>query len=672
MWIFLGTLTYLLFWLTCIVSYTIHYLTSVIQITSFSQVIYTLNAGAEGAQGTIGTAVGGFFAMYWPLLVLGTILYGVFLYVCLRRHKAKKAGQPFFTSKKMGTVFNCSAIGALLITGCTLGARTAQGYSVLGIGEYMKNVNRVTDLYENSFVESNTVTLDFPEKKKNLIYIVVESLESTYTDQEHGGGYPEDLMPNLYQLAKEGTDFSPAGTKELNGAYVASNTGWTVAGLVAQSSGTPLNVGNGDFCRNFQSDDQFMPHLTTLGDILKEAGYHNYFMCGSDAAYAGRANYYRQHGDYEILDWGTAKNSGFIPKDYAVWWGFEDLKLFDWAKQKLPEIAKNDQPFNFTMLTADTHFEDGYLCPECEDEFDSQYENVIACSDRQISKFVRWVQEQDFYKDTTIVIAGDHLSMDGSVPQTAGPDYDRKSFAIVLNGPRYELETQRSFTTLDLFPTILESLGVQIEGHRLGLGTSLYSDEPTLAEALGIMELNAELTAESVYYTNVIMSGDQTRRNSNKNPDSPDEPVNEEPVNITPPSAQQYIENQEQFSDPNFVYTPPVQDYNPGYDPGYGQGTYVPPVSEQPTPPAPEPPASAQPTPSAPQPPASEQPTPPAPQPPVSELPGDPNPGGNGGGNSGSETPGGNTGTENPGGSGSTTGGTTGQDAPAAAQGSLQ
>ena len=34
----------------------------------------------------------------------------------------------------------------------------------------------------------------------------------------------------------------------------------------------------------------------------------------------------------------------------------------------------------------------------------------------------------------------------------------------------------RDFSTLDFFPTTLASLGVQIEGDRLGLGTNLFSN----------------------------------------------------------------------------------------------------------------------------------------------------------------------------------------------------
>ena len=44
--------------------------------------------------------------------------------------------------------------------------------------------------------------------------------------------------------------------------------------------------------------------------------------------------------------------------------GYEDQKLFENAKEKLSEIGIKDEPFNFTMLTVDTHFEDGYVCEQ--------------------------------------------------------------------------------------------------------------------------------------------------------------------------------------------------------------------------------------------------------------------------------------------------------------------
>lgn len=229
----------------------------------------------------------------------------------------------------------------------------------------------------------------------------------------------------------------------INGGQVTNNTSWTVAGMVAQTSGTPLGVSNSKYNHSFDEDMLFMPNVVSLGDLLKEQGYSNTLMCGSEASYAGRANYFRQHGDYTILDLNEAHESGKLPKDYHEWWGFEDSKLIEFAKEEITELAKQDQPFNFTMLTADTHFKDGYLCEDCPDTFDEQYENVIMCSDQRIAEFVHWIQQQDFYQDTVIVLAGDHLSMDGLINQEVGLDCQRKTYFTVINGPDYILNKTR-------------------------------------------------------------------------------------------------------------------------------------------------------------------------------------------------------------------------------------
>lgn len=613
MWITLGILIYLVFWLTCIAAYAVHYLSDTIQITSFSQVLYTLSAGTEGAEGTVGAAVAGFFQSYWLLLIIGTVIFAYYIYLCIERNKAKKENHEFFAAKT-GRIFSCSVIGTAIVISCLFGAELYRGWHVLGIQEYVENVNRVSQLYEDHFVDPSEVTIEFPKEKRNLIHIVVESLESSYTNQENGGAYQEDLIPSLYKMAKSGTDFSPSGTKELNGAIVTNNSGWTVAGLVAMSAGLPLNVGNDSFNRNFKNQDQFLPHITTLGEILESNGYKNFFMCGSDGSFAGRSNYYEQHGDYTIYDYQAALKEEMIPAGYHVWWGFEDAKLFSWAEEKLETIAKEDQPFNFTLLTADTHFPDGYPCELCENKYDSQYKNVVACTDRQIANFVDWVSKQDFYKDTTIVITGDHLSMDGSVGKSAPEDYERQAYAVVINGPDYTLKKTRQFTTLDIFPTIIEALGAKIEGHRLGLGTSLYSEALTLLESMGEATLNAELSADSQYYTDVILSGDDSKLPIKTNTSTSEEtsqtseaPTTEEPpMEYEAPIPPYYEEPAERLENPDYVYsgssneeeswTPPAQTYpsqaedttdlvvtTPTYTPTYPTYTPTTPTTPEPT-----------------------------------------------------------------------------------------
>lgn len=243
-----------------------------------------------------------------------------------------------------------------------------------------------------------------------------------------------------------------------------------------------------------------------------------------------------------------------------------------------------------------------------------------------MNEFIDWIQQQDFYEDTTIVISGDHLSMDGSVAQNIPGGYDRKAYFTVLNGPEYTTDTSREYCTLDIFPTIVEAMGAKIDGGKLGLGTSLYSGEETLIERMGLRQLNAELTAASDYYNDVIMSGDET------DPDKKKEPAKEM---IEQPDGEQYEENRDNFSDPNYTWTAPAVPYYPTYTPpvtptpedpeqpgtpigsdpgtnGGGSQTPVPPTSQTPTP---EPPVSTDPLPD---PPVS---TVPDPQPPVDPTP---------------------------------------------------
>ena len=149
-----------------------------------------------------------------------------------------------------------------------------------------------------------------------------------------------------------------------------------MGGLFTQTAGLPLQIAIDGNDMDTQSD--FFPYMINLGDILLEQGYKQSLMIGSDAVFGGGKLYFEKHGNYDMLDYFYAKSNKKIPEDYHVFWGYEDEKLFSYAKEQLSELSKDDKPFNFTMLTVDTHFEDGYVCEKCENEFtDNQYANVM-------------------------------------------------------------------------------------------------------------------------------------------------------------------------------------------------------------------------------------------------------------------------------------------------------
>lgn len=373
-------------------------------------------------------------------------------------------------------------------------------YSIqtLHLMEVYKAYTESSTYVKDNYVNPATAALKFPEKKRNLIHIYAESVESSFFSKELGGYMDENLMPELYNFSKTGVHFSD--NDKMGGSHQTYGSSWSVAGVVNMECGVPLKIpmdGN-----SYGKAGEFLPGITNLGDVLEKQGYNQTLMFGSDAEFGGLDVYFTQHGKYRIFDVKEARNQGLIPQDYNVWWGFEDDKLFDFAKTELSRLNNEGKPFHFNMETADTHFPDGYVSPNLKRTRASQYADVIAYSDAQIAAFVKWVQTQPFYENTTIVITGDHLSMDRNFFKDFDPAYKRAPFNLFINAPVKQglKDKNRQFSPLDMFPTIVSSIGVEIPNNRLGLGTDLFSGQPTIIERDGLEKFNEELGKRSNYY----------------------------------------------------------------------------------------------------------------------------------------------------------------------------
>lgn len=370
------------------------------------------------------------------------------------------------------------------------------------LDDYIKNMNNVSTIFEDYYVDSSKVEIEFPKKKRNLIFLVVESLESSNVSRKNGGLVDESYSPYLEKLALKYTNFS--SSDKIGGLTQVSNTSYTIAGLVSHTAGIPLKTPV-DW-NTYKSNKSSLSGAYSIGDLLRDNGYKNYFMLGSDANYGGRKQYFQQHGNYEIYDYYWAIEQGKISDDYKVWWGYEDLKLYDYAKEKLLEISKNDEPFNFTMLTADTHFTDGYMDKECQNKFSNVYANSFYCADYKIGKFIEWVQQQSFYKNTTIVIVGDHLVVQDGLYKD---DSNRYIYNVLINSAlSTDNNKNRVATHFDMYPTTIAALGAKIDGDKLGLGVNLYSSKKTLIEEVGAKYLNIELLKKSNYYNDYIIGDD--------------------------------------------------------------------------------------------------------------------------------------------------------------------
>ncbi len=391
--------------------------------------------------------------------------------------------------------------GAAALSIIVLANTVSSFWEGVGISEYLESRSTYSSFIDENYVDPASVELTFPEEKRNLIYIFLESTENTFSSTEYGGAFDDNDISELTQISLANENFSGSDSLLDGGVPMVGGT-WTMAALFSQTSGLPLltTLENNEM----SGQDEFFPGATTLGDILDEAGYNQVFLCGSEASFGGRELYFTTHGNYEIRDLYYYTGNGTLPEDYYVWWGYEDLYLFENAKTELEALAAQDEPFNLTMLTVDTHFEDGYVCDLCEDETDNQYSNVYRCASRQVAEFLEWCETQDWYENTTIIISGDHLTMDSDFCEAVSDDYTRTVYTTIINGAaERQTDTYREYSTLDMFPTTLAALGVDIPGDKLALGTNLYSASSTLLEIYGYSEFNSGLSSKSELMDNL-------------------------------------------------------------------------------------------------------------------------------------------------------------------------
>lgn len=412
----------------------------------------------------------------------------VILYFCMKKYKSKKYLYAAVTFFMLSVVF----FGYKL--------------NVKAMLEYKQRQEIVSTFYEDNYVNPQKADIKVPEHKRNLIFIFAESMEATFADQNL---WQNNLIPNLSKLAQDNINFGEGegirGFSEIVGAD------YTQASVVSQMCAVPLKIPLLHE-RFFRPKDGFLPKATCLFDILGKAGYKQSFMIGTVREYAGTDKLLATHGNVNLLDWKyfAERDNLDAHADKKRTKIVRDGNLFEYAKEELTELSRQDKPFFFTFMTLDTHFAtEHFENTKCAIKYhengvddEDYFKNVISCADYQIANFVKWIQNQSFYENTEIVIVGDHLAMNDKL---FGEIAGRKVFNVYINSKQSEVTENRSFSALDTMPTVLESLGFEIYGHRLGLGTSLFSTEKTLLErGFTAQELGEELDKSSKIYNYLL------------------------------------------------------------------------------------------------------------------------------------------------------------------------
>lgn len=464
---------------------------------TFEQVVFFLNVPLEGAESE-------FTRTFYV-----KVLFRAFLYSCLFFAIRWACNRLAKKENRMGTVLaKGMPFYNLAVCLVSIAILIFSGFRVNRMFQVSENLNQqynreVSRFYEDFYIDPKKAVLKRPSDRNqwNLIVVYLESMEKTFSDEKL---MPYDLIPQLSRIAEQNQSFSHFmqgyGQFPTQSALVSSMIGVPTTYLMR--IGSPLRVGG--------SLPDFAPNAFSVGQLLEREGYSNLYVQGTNGRFSGIDVFLKSHGFKAFYDIRSLTER-FEAEHQAecikanLKRRFYDRFTYDFFKEKILELP-DDKPFFAVMATIDTHF--GSSNPPAKNHFPTTLQSTIYEASRMAGEFLEWVKAQPFGKKTVVVFMGDHLMMRaggvrGDETHTLFgnvPTESRFIFNAFVNARKKAPDLSRHFTQVDMFPTLVEALGYEIEGHRLGLGTSLFSARPTLMEELGEAKLSKELKKKNRLY----------------------------------------------------------------------------------------------------------------------------------------------------------------------------
>lgn len=326
-------------------------------------------------------------------------------------------------------------------------------YSVIA----RKNIDMINSIIIN--LDQNTTEnakLYGIGKGRNLIVIQVESLQNMVVNRYYEG---QELTPNLNKLIKKDTIY-------FNNYYQQLGKGNTSdAEFVSQNSlYAPMHGQAYDIYKD--------NHFYGLPWLLRGEGYKTIALHGYKKEFWNRDKAYPGQGFETFIsekDYKIEENIGF---------GLGDRSFF---KQSINYIKKIDEPFYSFLVTLTSHnpykmpLKDNVIDLKDEDEGSlfGDYLQAVYYTDKAIGEFISYLKDNDFYKNSIIVIYGDHFGLSSkdkkineNVSDFLGYNYDfdeMMKVPLIINIP--DKNVNQTIETvggqIDFMPTILNLMGIE-------------------------------------------------------------------------------------------------------------------------------------------------------------------------------------------------------------------
>lgn len=363
-------------------------------------------------------------------------------------------------------------------------------------------VNNLGDIQVKAFLKRAKTTLpdtEFPpqqmQKKKNIIFY--------FTDQQRFDTFNEDLMPNLYELSKQGVTFSNCFTCQ------------PVCGPARACLQTGVYATEARCFKNGQSLPIDIPHLA---DYLSDAGYDTAyigkwhlatdggFLCEKNPIPEDRRGGYRYWRAADVLEFTSNGQGGYLfdeNEDRHNFTGYRPDCINDFALEYLDSVDKNKPFFLFVSHLEPHHQNDkkryegfpgtrdgfaDYPIPDdlsfLQGDYKQHYPDYVSAINRidyNLGRLIEKLKDLGIFEDTVIIFTSDH----GCHFKTRNAEYKRSChdssihIPLVIKGGCFNDGKIRKdlVSLIDLPATILSLAGIDVPSHFKGDDLSVTADK---------------------------------------------------------------------------------------------------------------------------------------------------------------------------------------------------
>ncbi|WP_353076500.1 sulfatase-like hydrolase/transferase [Flavobacterium sp.] len=315
-------------------------------------------------------------------------------------------------------------------------------YEILPENELAQFETIVNVNYNNN---TNTITSEGTETKKNVVLITVESMSAEF--MKHYGN-TNAITPFLDQLADESLFFT--------NLYATGNR--TVRGLEAVTLCLPPTPGE-SVVKRIDNKNKF-----TTGSVFQSKGYTTKFLYGGDAYFDNMQDFFGGNG-YDIVDKSSLKPNEI---SFSNIWGVCDEDMAKKAIQVMNEEAKTGKPFFNHWMTVSNHRPFTY--PEGKISISGtakSREGGVMYTDYALKQFFEMAKKQAWFKNTVFVIVADHCASSSGKTELPMDKYRIPAF-IYAPGFIQPQKIDKLVSQIDVMPTVLGILNFKYQSKFFG------------------------------------------------------------------------------------------------------------------------------------------------------------------------------------------------------------